>query len=272
MIIRASREKQVRRRRDAMVELKTSKEIALQREAGRVVAEALAAVRERAEVGVTLRHLDRVAATVIEAAGETPAFLGYHPSWAPTPYPGVICASLNDAVVHGIPDGARVADGDLLSIDCGAFLGGWCADAAISFVVGTPRPQDLALIAATDAALQRGVQAAQPGRRLGDIGYAIGSAVRKEGYGLLANHGGHGVGRAMHEDPGIANEGRPGHGYRLRPGMVIALEPMLIADGTDEYVTAEDGWTVRTSSGARAAHSEHTIAITEGGPAILTVF
>jgi methionyl aminopeptidase len=253
-----------------MVELKTPREIGIQREAGRVVAEALAAVRDRADVGVTLAELDRVAATIIERAGARPAFLGYHPSWAPTPYPGVICASVNDAVVHGIPNHTRLADGDLVSIDCGAFVGGWCGDAAISFVVGTPRAQDLALIAATDAALQRGIEAAQPGGQLGDVGHAIGTAAREHGYGLLAEHGGHGVGRAMHEDPFVANEGRAGRGYRLRPGLVIALEPMLIADGTDGYVTASDGWTLRTATGARAAHSEHTIAVTNDGPVILT--
>jgi len=253
-----------------MVELKTSREIALQREAGRVVAEALAAVREKAEVGVTLAELDRVAATIIDKAAAVPAFLDYHPSWAPTPYPGVICASVNDAVVHGIPDRTRLADGDLVSIDCGAFVGGWCADAAISFVVGRPRPRDLGLIMATDAALQRGIDAAQPGHKLGDVAHAIGVAARKDGYGLLADHGGHGVGRAMHEDPSVPNEGRPGRGYRLRPGLVIAIEPMLVADGTDEYVTCRDGWTLRTATGARAAHSEHTIAITDDGPVVLT--
>jgi methionyl aminopeptidase len=253
-----------------LVELKTPRELALLREAGRVVAEALAAVRERAEVGITLAELDRVAAKVIEQAGATPAFLGYHPSWAPTPFPGVICASVNDAVVHGIPDRTRLADGDLVSIDCGAFRRGWCGDAAISFIVGERRAADAALIAATDAALARGIGAAQPGRQLGDVGHAIGRPVRQVGYGLLADHGGHGVGRAMHESPFVYNEGRPGHGYRLRPGLVLALEPMLIADGTDDYVTDSDGWTLRTASGSRAAHSEHTIAVTDDGPVILS--
>jgi methionyl aminopeptidase len=267
MIIRASPET---RERPAMVELKTAREIGLQREAGLVVANALAAVRERAEIGITLAELDRVAAKVIETAGATPAFLGYHPSWAPTPYPGVICTSVNDAVVHGIPNPTRLADGDLLSVDCAAFVGGWCADAAISFVVGTPRPGDLELVAATDAALQRGIEAAEPGRQLGDVGQAIGVPAREAGYGLLAHHGGHGVGRAMHEDPFVPNEGRPGRGYRLRPGLVIALEPMLVGDGTDDYVKGLDGWTLRTATGARASHSEHTIAISDNGPLILT--
>jgi methionyl aminopeptidase len=254
-----------------VVELKTPEEIGLLREAGRVTAEALVAVRDKAAVGVTLNELDRVAAAVIKGAGATPAFLGYHPSWAPTPFPGVICASINDAVVHGVPNRTRLADGDLVSIDCGAFVQGWCGDAAISFTVGTPRPQDVELIAATDAALARGIAAAQPGNHLGDVGDAIGSAARKAGYGLLEHHGGHGVGRAMHEDPFVPNEGKAGRGYQLRPGLVIAIEPMLIIGGTDGYVTARDGWTLKSASGTRAAHSEHTIAITEDGPVVLTV-
>ena len=254
-----------------MVELKTKNEIGLLREAGRVVANALAAVRDRAEVGVTLAELDQVAASVIKEAGATPAFLDYHPSWAPIPYPGVICASVNDAVVHGIPDQTKLADGDLVSIDCGAFFEGWCGDAAITFTVGQARPQDLALIEATDAALHRGIAAAKPGNKLGDVGAAISAGVRAAGYGMLADHGGHGVGRSMHEDPFVRNEGKPGHGFKLRPGMVIAIEPMLILGGSDRYMTDADGWTIRTGNGQRAAHSEHTIAITPDGPVILTL-
>ena len=252
-----------------MIELKTPAQIASLREAGRVVAHALEAVRGRAAVGVSARELDRVAASVIRDAGAVPAFLDYHPSWAPIPFPGVICVSINDAVVHGIPGDVRLADGDLVSIDCGAFVDGWCGDAAISFVVGRANPIDLALIDATDAALQRGIEAAEPGRKLGDVAFAIGDPARRAGYGLLADHGGHGIGRAMHEEPFVPNEGKPGHGFRLRPGLVIAIEPMLILGGTDDYVT-DDGWTLRTASGRRAAHSEHTIAITDDGPLVLT--
>jgi methionyl aminopeptidase len=253
-----------------VVELKTPREIGLLRQAGRVVGEALSAVREKAAVGVTLTELDQVAARVIERARATPAFLGYHPSWAPTPFPGVICASVNDAVVHGVPDRTPLADGDLVSIDCGAFVHGWCGDAAISFTVGTPHRDDTELIAATEAALERGIAAALAGSQLGDLGHAIAIPARASGYGLLEHHGGHGVGRAMHEDPFVPNEGRAGRGYRLKPGLVIAIEPMLISGGTDGYVTDPDGWTLRTASGARAAHSEHTIAVTENGPIILT--
>jgi methionyl aminopeptidase len=254
----------------AVVELKNPEEIARLRAAGRVVAQALDAVRAHAVVGVSLRALDQVAAEVIRDAGAKPAFLDYHPVWAPTPFPAVICVSINDAVVHGIPGRTRLADGDLVSVDCGAFVDGWCGDAAISFTVGTANPVDTALIAATDAALARGIAAARPGNTLGDVGAAIGRPVRDAGYGLLAGFGGHGVGRAMHEDPPVPNEGRPGRGFRLRPGVVIAIEPMLILGGTDDYVTDPDGWTLRTASGRRAAHSEHTIAITADGPLVLT--
>jgi methionyl aminopeptidase len=253
-----------------VVELKTPREISLLREAGRVVAQALAAVRQSAAVGVSLAELDQVAAEVIKDAGATPAFLGYHPPWAPVPFPGVICASVNDVVVHGLPDETVLADGDLLSIDCGAFLGGWCGDAATSVVVGRPHPSDVALIEATAAALARGIQAARVGNRLGDVGDAIGAPARRAGYGLLADHGGHGIGRAMHESPFVANEGRPGHGYVLRPGLVIAIEPMLLGKGSDDYRTDPNGWAIRTANGARAAHAEHTVAITDNGPLVLT--
>jgi methionyl aminopeptidase len=254
-----------------VIELKTATELDAMREAGRIVADALAAVRAHAAVGVRVRELDEVAAGVIADAGATPSFLNYHPRFAPSPYPAVICASVNDAVVHGIPGPQRLADGDLVSIDCGAHLDGWCGDAAISFIVGTPDPDSETLIETTELALHSGVAAAQPGQRLGDLASAIGAVARAAGYGLLADHGGHGVGRAMHEAPHVPNEGRPGRGLTLRPGLVLALEPMLIAGGVDTYVTDRDGWTLRTSDGSRAAHAEHTVAITEDGPRILTL-
>lgn len=253
-----------------MVELKTSGEIDAMREAGRVVAAALAAARDVAAVGVSLRDLDAAAAAVIADAGARPAFLGYRPNWAPTPFPGVVCASVNDAVVHGIPTDARIADGDLVSLDCGAYLDGWCGDSAISFVVGSADPEDVSLIADTDEALRRGVAAAVAGNRIGDIAAAIGSYARSRGRGVLADHGGHGIGRAMHEDPDVPNEGRAGRGMRLRPGLVLALEPMLLGGGADDYRHDSDGWTLRTLDGSRAAHSEHTVAITEDGPVVLT--
>lgn len=254
-----------------MVEIKSAAEVAAMREAGRVVAQALVAVREQARPGVRLSDLDAVAAAVISGAGAKPVFLDYHPSWAPTPFPGVICASVNDDVVHAIPGRRRLEDGDLVSIDCGADLGGWCGDAAVSFVVGTPDPADLALIEVTEQALAAGIAAARPGGRIGDIGAAVGAVARSAGYGMLADHGGHGIGRVMHEEPYVPNEGRRGKGRRLEPGLVIAIEPMLHAGGSDGYVTRRDGWTLATADGSRAAHAEHTVAVTADGPRVLTV-
>jgi len=251
--------------------IKTPAEIALMREAGRVVANALAAVRQAAGVDVSLKELDDVAAATIADAGATPAFLGYKPRWASVPFPGVICASVNDAVVHGIPNGYRLRDGDLLSVDCGAFLEGWCGDAAQSFIVGTPNPEDQALIEATDAALARGIDAARVGNKMGDLAYAIGGAARRAGYGLLADHGGHGIGRTMHAEPSVPNDGRPGRGIKLTEGLVIAIEPMLILGGNGDYFHDEDEWTLRSANGRRAAHSEHTVAVTADGPVILTL-
>jgi methionyl aminopeptidase len=254
-----------------MAMIKTPAEIALMREAGRVVANTLAAVRSAAAVGVSLKDLDTLAAAVIAEAGATPAFLNYKPRWASVPFPGVICTSVNDAVVHGIPNDYRLRDGDLLSVDCGAFLERWCGDAAISFIVGTPDPADQDLIDATDAALARGIDAARIGNKMGDLGYAIGGAARRAGYGLLADHGGHGIGKAMHADPHVPNDGRPGRGIKLAEGLVIAIEPMLILGGNDDYFHDNDEWTLRSANGRRAAHSEHTVAVTADGPVILTL-
>jgi methionyl aminopeptidase len=254
-----------------MVELKNADEVEAMAAAGAVVAEALDALIEYARPGRTTAELDAVAAAVLARHRATSPFLDYHPRWAPVPFPAVLCVSVNDAVVHGIPGDHVLADGDLVSADFGAVLDGWCGDAARSFIVGTPRPADQALIDATDAALAAGIAAARPGHTLGDIGHAVASTARAAGYGLLAHHGGHGIGRTMHEPPHVPNEGQPGMGLPLRPGLVIAIEPMLIADGTADYRPDPDGWTLRTASGARAAHSEHTIAVTAGGARILTV-
>jgi methionyl aminopeptidase len=251
--------------------LKSPAEIDLMAAAGAVVAEALRAVVAHAEPGCSTKDLDTVAADVLARHGATSPFLNYHPRWAPSPYPAVLCTSVNDAVVHGIPTTAPLAEGDLVSVDFGAILNGWCGDAARSFVIGAADPHDTALIAAADAALAAGIAAVRPGNTLGDIGHAIATSARRAGYGMLADHGGHGIGRTMHEDPHVPNEGRPGKGMRLRPGLVIAIEPMLIADGTDDYTHDSDGWTLRTASGARAAHSEHTVAVTADGARILTL-
>ncbi|MBR7829045.1 type I methionyl aminopeptidase [Actinospica sp. MGRD01-02] len=254
-----------------MVELKTRAEIDAMREAGRVVAHALAAVREQAAVGVALKELDEVAHAVIRDAGATSPFLNYRPHFAMTPFPAVICASVNDAALHGIPDGYRLQDGDLLSVDCGATLDGWTGDAAISFNVGHDRPADTRLIQAASAALQAGIAAARPGARIGDISAAIAGVGRGAGFGICGDFGGHGVGRQMHEDPHVANEGRGGRGLKLRAGLVLAIEPWFLAGGKDDYFIDDDGWTIRSADGSRAAHVEHTVAITDDGPEILTL-
>ena len=253
-----------------MVELKSPAEIDAMRAAGQVVARALAAVRERAAPGVTLRELDEVARAILAGAGATSPFLGYQPSFAHSPFPAVICTSVNDAALHGIPGAYRLRDGDLLSVDCGATLNGWTGDAAISFTVGRPRPSDARLIETAEAALAAGISAAVPGGRLGDISAAIGAVARSAGYGLHTDFGGHGVGHTMHESPSVPNDGRAGRGLRLIPGLVIAIEPWFMAGGHDSYRVDQDGWTLRSGDGSRAAHVEHTVAITEDGPRILT--
>ncbi|MFI7442937.1 type I methionyl aminopeptidase [Nonomuraea indica] len=254
-----------------MVELKTPGEIDAMREAGRIVAQALHAVTQHATPGTRLTELDDIATTVIHEAGATSAFLHYQPPFAPTPYPAVICTSVNDAVVHGIPSHHRLRDGDLLSVDFGVSFDGWAADSAVSLTVGHPNPADTTLIDTTRAALQAGIAAAVPGNRLGDIGHAIAATATAAGYGLLDDFGGHGIGRRMHEDPHVANTGRPGRGLILRPGLTLAIEPMFIAGGDGRYRTATDGWTLHSIDGSRAAHAEHTIAITDDGPRILTL-
>jgi methionyl aminopeptidase len=254
-----------------MVEIKTDADVDTMREAGRVVAGALAAVQSAAAEGIRLRELDEAARAVLTAAGARSPFLGYQPSFAPVPFPAVICTSVNDAIVHGIPGDYRLRDGDLVSIDCGAELGGWTADAAISFAVGTARPGDAELIAATQRALDAGIAAATVGHRIGDISHAIAAVARADGYGMPADFGGHGIGRQMHEDPHVPNDGRPGRGFPLRHGLALAIEPMLMAGGRDGYSTDRDGWTLRTIDGSRAAHIEHTIAITDSGPRVLTL-
>lgn len=254
-----------------MIELKTAGEIDAMREAGRVVAAVHAAVRERAAIGVTLHELDQVARTVIEEAKAKSSFLGYHPSFGATPYPGVICTSVNGAMLHGLPTTYRLRDGDLISVDCAAHLDGWHADGTVSFTVGHAREDDLKLVRAADEMLAAGIAAAVPGARMGDIGHAMSLVGRGAGYGVQNDFAGHGIGREMHESPFVPNEGRPGRGMRLLPGLVIAIEPSLIAGGSDDYRMADDGWTVVTADGSRSAHVEHTVAVTQDGPVILTL-
>ena len=253
-----------------MIELKSPGEIEAMRAAGAIVADILSTVRAKAAVGVRLDDLDGLARTMLAAAGATSPFLGYQPAFAPTPFPGVLCLSVNDAVLHGPPSHYRLHDGDLLSVDCGATLDGWTGDAAISFCVGHSCADDLELLRATEQALRNGIAAAQPGAHLGDISAAIGTVARAAGYGLHTDFGGHGVGRTMHESPSVPNDGHPGRGLRLRTGLTIAIEPWFLGGGLDAYRVDLDGWTLRSTDGSRGAHFEHTIVIADDGPVILT--
>lgn len=253
-----------------MIDLRTPGEIEAMKPAGRFVASVLTATRAASHPGVNLLEIDALAHDMIRAAGAESSYLDYHPSFGASPFGKVICTSVNDAVLHGLPHDYRLRDGDLLTLDFAAKLDGWVADSAVSFVVGTGEtPADARLIATCEQALDAGIAAAKPGGRLGDISAAIGAVSRDAGYGVNLQFGGHGVGTEMHGDPHVANDGRAGRGFPLRPGLVIAIEPWLMA-GTDEIYTDRDGWTLRSADGSRAAHVEHTIAITESGPLILT--
>ena len=253
------------------IELKTPGELEAMRAAGALVARTLTAVVEAARPGVSTGELDALAEQTIRDGGAVPSFLGYHG------YPASICASVNEQIVHGIPSGSQVlADGDLVSVDCGAILEGWHGDAAVTIPVGAVSAADLALSAACDAALHAGIAAVLPGGRLSDISHAVQvaseSAGRRDGvtYGIVAEYGGHGIGTSMHMDPFLPNFGDPGQGPRLRPGMALAVEPMLTA-GDPETLELADGWTVVTADGGRAVHWEHSVAVTDDGPRILTL-
>ena len=248
-----------------MTLLKTPAEIATMREAGVIVAAALAATRAACVPGVTTRELDAVAEKVIRDAGALPSFLGYHG------FPATLCLSVNDEVVHGIPGSRVIAEGDVVSIDCGAIVRGYHADAALTVCVGTVPDEVAAMVAACATALDRGIAAVRAGGRLSDIGTAIESYVRPLGYGLVDEYTGHGIGRSLHEDPAVPNVApkRPGRSLRLEPGIVLAIEPMLTL-GTSRVEILDDDWTVVTQDGSLAAHFEHTVALTEEGPVVLT--
>ncbi|PPI55165.1 type I methionyl aminopeptidase [Rathayibacter toxicus] len=252
-----------------MIELRTLTEIEQMRPAGRFVGEVLTATAAAAAVGVNLVELDQLAHDMIRAAGAESCYLNYHPSFGASPFGKVLCTSVNDAVLHGLPFDYRLRDGDLLSLDFAASVGGWVADSAVSVVVGSPRAEDLALIDTTTRALEAGIAAAQPGNKIGDISAAIAAVARADGLSINTDFGGHGVGRTMHGDPHVPNDGRAGRGYLLRPGLVIAIEPWFL-HSTDEIFTDKDGWTLRSRDGSRGAHMEHTVAITETGNLILS--
>ena len=252
-----------------MIELRTPAEITEMRAAGAFVAETLAALKARAAVGTNLLELDAYAHELIRHRGAESCYLDYAPSFGSGPFGFVLCTSVNDAVLHGKPHDYALADGDLLTVDFAAAVDGWVADSAVSLVVGTASPEDLALIQLTEDALAAGIAAAVVGNKIGDISHSIGSLAEAAGLRVNLDFGGHGVGRTMHGDPHVPNAGRPGRGYPLRPGLVIAIEPWFLS-GTDKLKTDRDGWTLRSADGSRGAHSEHTIAITEGGPLVLT--
>ncbi|WP_151526082.1 type I methionyl aminopeptidase [Serinicoccus kebangsaanensis] len=253
-----------------MIEILTPTQVDQARRTGRLVGEILRTVKERTQVGTNLLDIDRWAQEMILEAGAQSCYVDYAPSFGDGPFGHWICTSVNDAVLHGLPHDDRLADGDLLSLDLAVSLHGVAADAAISFVVGRPRsPEDQRMIDTTERALTAGIAAARPGARIGDLSHAIGTVLSDAGYPINLEFGGHGIGTTMHQDPHVANTGRPGRGYRLRPGLMLALEPWVMAD-TDRLVVDADGWTLRSATGARTAHSEHTIAITHDGAEVLT--
>jgi len=252
------------------IEIKTRGELEAMRAAGIVVARCLSLMSERAAAGVSTAELDELAEQTIRDAGAVPSFKGYHG------FPASICASVNEQVVHGIPSRSQVlTDGDLISIDCGAILEGWHGDAAVTALVGSATEADRKLSEATRASMLAGIEATVVGARLTDISFAIESSVLRSDeadgieYGIVTDYGGHGIGTQMHMEPFLPNFGKPGKGPRLKAGMAIAIEPMLTL-GSDQTKELEDGWTVITADGTRAAHWEHSVAITDDGPWILT--
>jgi methionyl aminopeptidase len=252
-----------------VIELRTPAEIEQMKPAGRFVADVLTRLLEVADVGVNLLELDALAHAMIRARGAESCYIDYHPSFGAMPFGKVLCTSVNDAVLHGLPRDYTLQDGDLLSVDFAAAVDGWVADSAVSVVVGTAAQQDLDLIDTASRALDAGIPAAQAGARIGDISAAIAAVAHADGLSINTDFGGHGVGRTMHGDPHVPNNGRPGRGYPLKPGLVIAIEPWFLQT-TDVLYTDPDGWTLRSGDGSRGAHMEHTIAITDRGPLVLT--
>lgn len=253
-----------------MIELRTPAELDGLRVAGRFVADVLDELLDTVDVGVNLLDLDRVAARMIADRGAESCYVDYHPSFGKSPFGKNLCTSVNDAALHGLPYDHTLVDGDLVSLDFAASVDGWVADSAVSVQVGTPRDEDQRLIATVERALAAGIAQFRTGNKLGDVSYAIGAEARAAGYDVNLQFGGHGVGRTMHGDPHVPNDGRPGRGLKLRPGLVVAIEPWLM-QGTDELYQDDDGWTLKSVDGSRAAHVEHTVAVTETGPEVLTL-
>jgi methionyl aminopeptidase len=252
-----------------VIELKSPAEIERMRTTGQFVAQILSELGELADVGVNLLDLEHHVRARIRQRGAQSCYWDYAPSFGNGPFRNVICLSVNDAVLHGLPHDYTLRDGDILSMDLAVGIDGWVADSARTVIVGTPADDDLRLLRATEEALKAGIEAARPGNRLGDVSAAIGAVATDHGYPVNTEFGGHGLGRTMHEDPHVPNKGRAGRGLKLRAGMTLALEPWF-ARTTDRIVFDPDGWTIRSADGSRTAHSEHTVAITEDGPLVLT--
>ena len=253
-----------------MIQIKNAAEVELMRAAGLVVGRTLEALRAAAVPGVTTGDLDHLAETQIRAAGAIPSFKGYQPHRGVPPFPGSICASVNDEIVHGIPGGRVLRDGDVISIDCGAILEGWHGDAAVTVAVGDVPDDVRELIRVTEESMWRGLAAGRLGGRVSDIGHAVESYVRSQGeYGIVEEYGGHGIGTEMHQEPHVLNYGRPGRGPKLQQGLVLAVEPMLTL-GSQRTRELDDQWTISTADGQPAAHFEHTFAVTAEGPWVLT--
>lgn len=253
-----------------MIHLKTEQELVLMRKAGKVVADILDALREILRPGVSTGELDRVAEKYIQASGGTAAFKGYRPSHASVPFPGTICASVNEEVVHGIPNDARILkEGDIVSVDVGVCLGGYYGDAACTYPVGEISGVRKKLLNVTEKALELAISAALKGNTVGDIGYAVESYVLKQGFGVVRDYTGHGVGKKLHEPPQVPNFGKPGRGVTLQRGMTLALEPMVMA-GKEEVRLGSNEWVVVTADASDAAHFERSVVVTDEGPEILT--
>jgi len=253
-----------------MIEIKTPAEIRKMRAAGLVVGRALEALREAAVAGTTTKELDAIAEDVIRSAGAVPSFLGYQPHASVPPFPGTICASVNDEIVHGIPGRRELRDGDVISVDCGAILDGWHGDAAITVAVGAVHDRVQELMRVCEDSMWRGFAAAALGGRVSDISAAIEHHVRSQGaYGIVEEYGGHGIGTAMHQPPHVLNYGRPGQGPSIVEGLALAIEPMITL-GSPETQELDDDWTVVTADGSVAAHFEHTFTMTPDGPWVLT--
>jgi methionyl aminopeptidase len=254
-----------------MIEILNATQLGRARETGALVADILQTLKRRTTVGTNLLDIGRWAQAMIVEAGAESCYVDYAPSFGRGPFGHYICTSVNDAVLHGLPHRYHLADGDLLTLDIAVSLAGIAADAAISFVVGKAQPpESVAMIEATERALQAGIAAARPGARIGDLSYAIGSVLGEAGYPINTQFGGHGIGSTMHQEPHVSNAGQPGRGFKLVPGLLLALEPWVMAD-TATLIMDADGWTLRSATGCLTAHSEHTIAITDDGAEILTL-